>query len=748
MPEKGSEWSTDAEMLDNGFARTPRTIAASLGLICVVGLFTIALSVITMARLADGKAQIDAERLVTTALAGIENGLIVMTRDYAWWEALYDNVRNRNEQLVYENAGTGAEESGTFSRILITDIHSAPIYGWGAGGEGENDTDVLPAAIVAEMDAAVRRGEVSPQNVALGWYVIGGELHVVAASYLLPFDLDRIEPGALSTVVTSRHFDDEILQDVAHQILMSDMRIEIASVDGAPAAADDTRESVSLRSIDGTEIALLSWANPVPGSEVLSWLAPWLLAVAALVISLSVVVGRHAYRMALVILTSQDEALASARTDMLTSLYNRTGFAGLAGDPDVVSAIRARRASVVYLDLNRFKEINDSVGHAAGDEALRTVATRMRTLARDGAILGRMGGDEMVALFLDDPGGTRAQDFATRMIDLGHVPIPLGDEHYTISAAIGIAIASEEGMRLDDLIQRADDAMLEGKKSRSAVPYIYTDAVDEALRVRRQIEARLRDHIRLHASGEAGFSLVYQPIVDMAAGKTGSVEALLRWTDATLGPIRPDIFIPIAETSGLIVSLGDIVLTEAARVLAARPNLRMSVNVSPVQLLDRNFAPRLVALLRSHGVDPGRMMLEITETALIEVPETALQRIETLRSAGFHFALDDFGTGFASISYLERFPFTVLKIDRAFVQNICTDPQKEILFRSMVQMSQAFRLEVVAEGIETFEQSVMVRKAGCRREQGYLHSRPVPLEQLGDLGMPGADLAADTERSA
>jgi diguanylate cyclase (GGDEF)-like protein/PAS domain S-box-containing protein len=422
---------------------------------------------------------------------------------------------------------------------------------------------------------------------------------------------------------------------------------------------------------------------------------------------------------------AEEQIQHDALHDALTGLPNRTLFMDRLGG----ALVRARRRSdypfaVLVLDLDRFKVVNDSLGHAAGDRLLVEMATRLQSSLRDGDTVSRLGGDEFACL-LDDAGGAAdAAIVANRILEALRVPFTLDGQEIYASASIGIALGSSECERAEDLLRDADTAMDQAKalgKSRHAL-------FQPAMRGRALAELSLESDLR-RALERRELRLHFQPVVSLGTGRLAGFEALLRWQHPVRGLIAPGEFIPLAEATGLIIPMGLWVLRTACRQMetwqsltSGTPPLWVSVNLSGKQLVESRLAEHVENILRDARLDPPSLSLEITESVLIENADVARAVLERLRELGVRVQIDDFGTGFSSLGYLRRLPADGLKVDRSFIGRIAEDIE---IVRAIVGLGRSLNLDVVAEGVETADQLDRARDLGCAYAQGFFLCRPL-----------------------
>ena len=420
---------------------------------------------------------------------------------------------------------------------------------------------------------------------------------------------------------------------------------------------------------------------------------------------------------------AQERLQHLAHTDSLTGLANRFTLHGA-----LRAALAQRRlVALLALDLDHFKLVNDTLGHAAGDKLLQTVAARLLVCRRPADLVARLGGDEFAVMVLDDAHGTLdVGALSQRLIDVLEEPVELDGRALRASASIGVACCSDADVSADDLLVHADIALYAAKKAGRSRYETYSSDLGDRNRRSVAIEQELRQAVQ---RGE--LQLHWQPKVDIESSRIVGAEVLLRWRHPQLGSVAPVEFIPVAEKSGVIRDIGMWVLREACAVAAERlPGLTISVNVSPAQLRDDEFIACVRDALHASGFDPFRLELEITESVFIDDVDGALQRLHALLALGVRVALDDFGTGYSSLAYLRRFPFDTLKIDRAFVNELMNSIDTRAIVQMISQLALTLNMRTVAEGVETPAQLSAVSSVGCDEIQGWLVSAACPIDEF------------------
>jgi diguanylate cyclase (GGDEF)-like protein len=432
-----------------------------------------------------------------------------------------------------------------------------------------------------------------------------------------------------------------------------------------------------------------------------------------------------------------DENLRLANLDSLSGLPNRRALMSRLGEIHAPGRESDAVTAIVFVDLDGFKDVNDTYGHETGDKLIKILSTQFERLLPEGAILARLGGDEFASLISARNAEELAQTFATCVTDFLKQPIRIGERAIQVGASIGVACALPGECNAQELFRRADTAMYDVKANGKAGVTMYAPELDAERQRQQDLEMEIRQGLH---QGE--FEVYYQPIVDAATKAIVSVEALLRWPRRPQGTIGPDQFIPVAETSGLIHPLGLFVLRRACEDFLDIDGLKLSVNVSPAQFRDPEFELKVATILSETAFPAARLELELTEGYLIDHPQRAMTAISSLKRMGVSVALDDFGTGYTSIAYLQQYGFDRIKIDKSLAGQIATDKKAGVLVAGAIYLATGLDMAVTAEGVETEEQAAMLRLAGCQCLQGFWYSAPKSLPDLLAQDLIANDLIA------
>ena len=416
--------------------------------------------------------------------------------------------------------------------------------------------------------------------------------------------------------------------------------------------------------------------------------------------------------------------------DALTGLPNRLLLQDRLGHAIEVARREQAQVAVMFIDLDRFKLVNDSLGHDIGDMLLVQITQRLTDCLRKSDTIGRLGGDEFVVVVSDFQGIGEVTEVAEKIIVNVALPMTLKGHEVQVGASIGIALFPQDGDDVTVLMKDADTAMYRSKSAGRSTFRFFDAEMDGAAVERLKLEAALR-----HALDNGEFELYYQPKVDLASGRVSGAEALIRWNSPDRGQVAPDIFIPLAEETGLIVGIGDWVLEQACRQLAEWNRrgvapVKVAVNVSARQFLDPAFAEKVSALLARYDLDPSLLEVELTESTVMADPERAVSQFVHLREAGISVSVDDFGTGYSSLAYLKRLPLDAIKIDRSFIHGVDSECDNAAIVRAIIGLGGALGMSTIAEGVETEEEERHLQAAGCHNAQGFKYAKPLPADQF------------------
>lgn len=452
--------------------------------------------------------------------------------------------------------------------------------------------------------------------------------------------------------------------------------------------------------------------------------------------------GRDSYLVAIVDITQRRKAEARvahmAHHDGLTDLPNRVLYQERLAQALELAQSSGRQIAVLYIDLDLFKNVNDSFGHPVGDRLLVFVADRLRKAIHEADSVARLGGDEFAIIMSGDTSPRTASDYAVKLIEVVSKPYDIDGIEAVIGASIGIAISPGDGDSSEHLMRNADMALYRAKSEGGGVHRFFEKEMDQQAQTRREMELDLR---RAFSCGE--FELHYQPLVDIAVNRVSGFEALMRWRHPRKGMVSPADFIPVAEDIGLIVGLGEWAMREACKEAATwPPDIKVAVNLSPVQFRNRNLVQIVISALAASGLPPRRLELEITESVFLAETEANLATLHQLRELGVSISMDDFGTGYSSLSYLRSFPFDKIKIDRSFVKDVADRPDCEAIVRAISGLGRSLQIRTTAEGVETEDQLAWLRAEGCNEVQGFLFGHARPPAEIGAL-LKRFNLAAD-----
>jgi len=687
-------------------------------------------------------------QLVENALDQSVSRVLDQQKAIAWWDDAVINAQARPLDLEWleTNIGLYFYETYGHDEIVIVDAHNQPVYA-NVGGE-LSDAQAAYASHAGVFDQIIdearngaderlrRRDRAfsdsnSNYSALLGasfgrWaghiMMVDGEPAVVAALSIVPnldADLLQGEPHLLLSVVK---IDDAFMADVGSSLLIDDLRVTEADHGGGVNIEQFSADN-------GVQMGYISWTPRRPGRTLLLFILPL---VALGVVGAGVLTWFMILRLKKAsgeLADREQQSRHQALHDALSGLPNRHHFVERLQEclDGLVQARNNGRVAVAYIDVDRFKDVNDTMGHAAGDTLIMSVAQRLQQTLGPQDFLSRFGGDEFAVLRRSHDAET-VTDLAERLRNAFDEPFDVYGQHIRMTASIGIAMAPDHGASPEELMRHADIALYQGKNQGRDRAMLFCAEMAAEVEQRREVE------LELHAAIEAReLELHYQPLVSCAQHRVTGVEALLRWRHPTKGDISPSVFVPIAEEAGLMPALGAYVLERAFAQAKQWPELDVAINLSPVQFRHVDLVEMLETLLAKHAVDPSRIVLEVTEGVLMESTERNRQILDQVRAMGFKIALDDFGTGYSSLRYLCDFRFDKIKIDRAFVTGIHERKRAMTIIQSVVTLGRGLGMDIVAEGVETDAEASVMRLVGVTELQGFFFSQAVPAAEVPAL---------------
>ncbi|MCH4152858.1 MAG: EAL domain-containing protein [Sphingobium sp.] len=698
-----------------------------------------------LARRMNADAKQHEQQLVANGFANkiieVDKGIVPQT---VWDESLA-NLEARNLAWAQNNIGQYLYDTSFFQYSFVLDKDDRLFF---AADTGEMTAlslyeNFAPAMHKAIRDIRDRERARRSKGFMLGSLKepvqyhnllrLNGKVFIVVASLVEPdFGTVRQKYPTAPIVVAATEVNDQFLQQFGRRYMLPDLHLRQVQV-------DDTRDvaEVDLNDDRGQYVATLTWTPVRPGTELALKLLPPTLVTIALFFVVTALFHRRSWRAVQELIASEARASHLAYHDPLTGLPNRVMFFDRLG----VALDQLRRngtpVAVHCLDLDRFKDVNDTFGHQIGDELIVAASKRIAEVCRRSDTFARLSGDEFAIVQLDATPHAAAR-LAERIVDAISQPMDLSSGRIHVSCSIGVNLLIEGEVSAADALRHADLALYRSKNNGRAQYSFFEPEMDAAMRMRREIETELRE-----ALYDGDLHMVYQPQADKH-GRIAGVEALLRWHHPTRGDISPAMFIPIAEECGLINEVGMYTLREVFLASRKWDGLKVAVNISAAQLRMRDFPEKVAELLKECAVDPRTFELEITEGLLLGDDPVTHGVLKELRQMGFSIALDDFGTGYSSLSYLQRYPIDKIKIDRSFIANLGIERESVAVVQAIVKLARALRLDVIAEGVETTEQRDQLIDIGCEEIQGYLYSRPVDSARIDEMFRGRADASLQT----
>ena len=722
----GRRQRTSDEGTQTHWDRARLSVVVPIGVIVAVAIVCIVVAVLSSAERADDVAILHEQRLFSETLATQGRRVLREVQSVANSPAAMRNIRTHFDfQWADSQVGLWLQTFFNHDYVFIFDGHGQPIY-TRAGNDGIAPTwlqAVVPdlKSMLAYMngrlpqfDGAVTLNSAidGPRRQAAVIRDINGQPAVIAAATVGP-------PPNAPVLMSVKLIAGSLLSSIAEQLQLTHLR----SVGSASVPAGD--HVFDLDDAQGHRIARFAWTPKQPGAEIVHSVIPFIAVALAGFALLAAFVLRYMRRTAAEIAIGETRLRHLAMHDPLCGLPNRIFFGERLRA--VIDHVRqgSTPAAVFYIDLDHFKDVNDTLGHPIGDELIRDVTQRLSRTLRGDDLVARLGGDEFAVISSIGEDQTKMMALAQRIINTICAPYSIHGQSIVIGASIGIAAIDRDCAGAADAMRYADMALYRAKNEGRNRACIYDAAMDADLSSRKLLESDLREAIE-----NDQLALHYQPIVSKDGELVVAVEALCRWTHPERGEISPSEFIPVAERSGLIIDLGNWVLRRACIEGRAWPGLTIAVNVSSLQFRRLDFVTVVERILAETAFDPTRLELELTESVLLGNVETAEAAMRRLKALGVKIALDDFGTGYSSLLYLRRFPFDKLKIDRSFVHSIEKAADAAAIVHAVVGLGRGLGMQVTAEGVETADQQLFLRAAGVHSMQGYRFGRPVPPEEI------------------
>ena len=668
------------------------------------------------------------DRLVRIAVQQTMDRIAVDQEASTYWDDAVLRMRETplEQEWIDNNLGIWFFTYYKHDETYLLDASDRPVYAMQQGLRTRPEAFAKVATPVLGMALGLRRqlavSHAAPEGShgqtigANDMALIDGRPAIVSVKPIVSETGDIVQaPGSEYLHVSLRYLDGSFLKTLT----------ELYGIDNPHVTARPEGEAfMPIRASDGRTLGYLNWTAFTPGEEVENKMVPVLfLAFIAIGVLIGLLLLRL-WRSRVELEASRAQAQHLAFHDSLTGLPNRALF-----EDRVDHALSRRNAdvAVMLLDLDRFKNVNDTLGHQAGDALIREFGIRLSSLTREADTIGRLGGDEF-AILIEQCKPADLHRLAKRILNEMQRPFSIIGNELHIGASIGIAMGSGREFDRLELVRKADIALYNAKDAGRATYCLFKPHMDDSVKLRGQIE----DDLRLALSTGRGLCLHYQPQVGTDGAIIG-LEALLRWEHPTRGLIPPEQFVPVAEDSGLIVPLGEWVLRQACIVSRRWPDLFVAVNLSPLQFRTAGFFETLTGIVRNTGANPKSLQLEVTERVLLDDDDNVRATLSKLRAAGFTIALDDFGTGYSSLSYLRKFEVDKIKIDRSFVQHLGEAADSGSIISAVLALGHAMGLSVAAEGVETAEQQTFLKVAGCKEMQGYYFSRALPSDELTAL---------------
>lgn len=650
--------------------------------------------------------------------------------DYSVWTEAYEVAITGDVQAIYDAVTYGVDSGTVFDAIMVTAGPLPNDLVWHYGGEGETGPGFLSPDQDRFLRQRVKEIPIGKYETVRGFVCYGDRLAMLAAGLMQPYETERalsIGHGGMPILVGLRSFDEARLEVLASAVSLEGLQYFQNAVPGM--------SNLEIADVTGASVGFLVWPPSRAGQVMLSRFAPAILLAFAGVLVLSFTTAWLFRQNLQRVIRGEASARRAAREDSLTRLPNRLAMMEWTADLDGGEGGPRR---VLFIDLDRFKHINDIYGHSVGDQVIVEIAARLRGLCPPAGQVFRVGGDEFSLIVQQQDGDEPAGALAARIVEAVRGPVGTSAGVQRVDCSIGVAAGSDLRVPSEDLVRQADLAMLKVKRARAGGFCLYTPEIEAIAQRDRLRETELAKAI----AAPGHFSIVYQPIVNARDSSLVRAEALARWPGSGMGPGE---FIALAEASGQIVALGEVLLNQICADLARHPALEVALNISPLQLVNPAFRAVIEGCLVRHAVAPGRIEIEITEGVMVDDPALAAIKLQELRALGLSAAIDDFGIGYSSLGVVRQMPVNTLKIDGSFVRDKTEVDRNFEMIAGIARIGHAMDMKIVGEGVETEEEALRMIEAGCDHLQGYFFGRPMPIGDLMSSFVLRHDLPAGAE---
>ena len=659
------------------------------------------------------------EQVVRSAFLAEQKQIANLVIDNTIWDDAARNVYEPvpNEEWIKNTWGYSTEDGANYNLVAVVEEgEPVSLSAYVAGETRKINVEQHFKGQVATLIKELRNSTVENASKGIVLDTVDG-MAVVGVALVKPSTPDlKLEMPKQRYLILAKLLSPEVLKEIEKQYVINDLRF-------APTTAANS--GVAMLDALGVPQALATWTDNRPGAAAQNSVRKKTYFSLGLLALVMAALGYLCIRLFFTLEKRERRSRHAASHDNLTNLRNR---AGLVHDLQKMLAIPGKQVSLAFVDLDGFKDVNDTYDHNVGDLLIQFIAEGMRKLGSDAALLARAGGDEFVALFSGNTATADVRKFSENLILFLQAPIELNGRFASVGASIGVCDGVGGEIIESEILRRADVAMYHAKSNGKNRVSVYSPEIDNNRVTTQQISSGLRDII-----ANDSIVLAYQPIVGAQTRKVIGVEVLARWPESLPGSFPPDKFIAVAETAGLIDALGDLILRKACAQARHWRGMHLSINISPVQLRNPNFVSRTLETIAKSGLQPQQVELEVTEGVLVNDLRDVANKLRQLREAGIRIALDDFGAGYSSVGYLQQLTFDRIKIDRSITNRIEFGRFEQGIAQGTVIMAKGMTASVVAEGVETEGQAQILHLTGCSAFQGYFFHRPLTAEQCSKV---------------